>query len=136
MPDAEGRLTLLKTLLLLRMPVSEWTLDARVYGLFAHTHAFEAWHGDALALRRRMRRWLHHDLVPLARRTRLFARRLRFVPSHANTWWRTHLEPWLRDGMPLSDCLCVPILPMGFVRLGRRLWRAKNQTPVSPPTDI
>ena len=35
MPDAEGRLTLLKTLLLLRMPVSEWTLDARVYATAA-----------------------------------------------------------------------------------------------------
>jgi hypothetical protein len=126
--------------LLLRVPVSDWALDARVYGLFAHTHAFEAWRGDPCALRLRMRRWLHHDLVPLARRTRLFVRRLRFVPTAANVWWRTHLEPWLRDGMPLSDCLCVPILPMDFVRLGRHLWRAKwqqnNALAVSHTADI
>jgi hypothetical protein len=138
--EEDGRMTLLKTLLLLRVPVSDWALDARVYGLFAHTHAFEAWRGDPCALRLRMRRWLHHDLVPLARRTRLFVRRLRFVPTAANVWWRTHLEPWLRDGMPLSDCLCVPILPMDFVRLGRHLWRAKwqqnNALAVSHTADI
>jgi hypothetical protein len=135
--SAEGRLTLLKILLLLRRPIADWALDAPVYGLFAHTRAFEAWGGDACALRRQLRRWLHHDLVPLVRRTRLFARRLRFVPTAANAWWRTHLEPWLREGMPLSDCLCVPILPMGFVRIGRRLWRAKRPTlAVSPTEDI
>ena len=132
--DEDGRMTLLKTLLLLRRPVADWALDARVYGLFAHTRAFEAWRGDADTLRRRMRRWLHHDLVPLARRTRLFARRLRFSPNSGNAWWQTHLAPWLRDGMPLSDCLCVPILPMGFVRLGRRLWRSKLA--VSPAAGI
>jgi hypothetical protein len=31
--DEAGRMTLLKTLLLLRRPVAEWALDARVYGL-------------------------------------------------------------------------------------------------------